>query len=58
MTRLARQAHLQVEEFKLEVQKSRAEEAEKRHHDKQEKEAERLRLSKNKGLPSQFLMVE
>ena len=35
--RLARQAHLQVEERKLEEEKSHAAEAEKRHHDKQEK---------------------
>ena len=48
MTRLARQAHLQVEECKLEEKKSCDEEAEKRHRDKQDKKAERLRLREEK----------
>ena len=48
VTRLARQAHLQVEECKPEEEKFCAEEAEKRHRDKQDKKAERLRLREEK----------
>ena len=48
VTRLARQAHLQVEECKLQEEKFCTEEAEKRHCDKQDKKAERLRQTEEK----------
>ena len=48
VTRLARQADLQVEEHKLEEEKCRAEEAKGRDCIKQEKEAEKLRLREEK----------